>query len=308
MTTTQRFQGQDLLRVGHDDNYLLLAPSHGGRLVRWVHRGQDILYWPDNADWSHVAKVRGGNPLLFPFIGRHFVQGQAGQWRDQAGAVHELPQHGFARDLPFDVSACSDTAVSLSLTSSEATRTGYPFEFVFTVTYRLLDDGLEVTVHTRNTGDAPLPYYAGHHFYFSLPHQARAQSTLAMPSASRVRQQADGSLTAGEPGESTYRLDDPRLQDTFHVLSELDAPRDAGTVRLEMPAHTIEIKLAAMTSAPWYAVTTWTERDDSDFYCVEPWLGLPNAIAHQQGLRWLAGGMEESATCVLGIGQHPSLP
>ncbi|MCA3234853.1 MAG: aldose epimerase [Cupriavidus sp.] len=296
MTTTQRFQGQDLLRVGRDDHYLLLAPAQGGRLVRWVHRRQDILYWPDNADWTAVAKVRGGNPLLFPFIARHFVDGEAGRWRDAAGVVRDLPPHGFARDLPFSVSGLSADTVSLSLASSDLTWAGYPFAFVFTATYRLVDDGLEVSLHTRNTGDAALPYYSGHHFYFALPHQARGQSRIAMPAAARVRQQPDGSLTPPEPGEPTYRLDDPRLQDTFHVLAG-----QAGAVRLDLPARTIDIGLVSANAVPWYAMTTWTERDDSDFYCVEPWLGLPNAIHHGQGLRWLAAGAEETATCRLAI-------
>lgn len=303
MTTTQRFQGQNLVRIGHDDNYLLLAPAHGGRLVRWVLHGQDILYWPADADWTRVAKVRGGNPLLFPFIGRHFVNGEAGRWRDGAGEVHTLPQHGFARDLPFSVSELSATAVSLSLASSELTRPGYPFDFLFTVTYRLASDGIEVTLRIRNTGNAAmpaLPCYAGHHFYFALPHRGRAQSRIVMPPASRVRQQADGSLTMPAPGAPTYRLDDPRLQDTFHVL-QANGNGDVGPVCIELPTRTIEIGLDFANTTPWYAVTTWTERDDSDFYCVEPWLGLPNAIHHGQGLRWVPGGAEDAATCRLTI-------
>ncbi|MEN7526138.1 aldose epimerase [Cupriavidus sp. DL-D2] len=296
MTTTQRFQDQDLLKIGQNDDYLLLAPEHGGRLVRWVHRGEDILYWPASADWSRLSKVRGGNPLLFPFIGRHFVDGEVGKWQDEESVVHALPQHGFARDLSFLISDISDDAVSLSLASSDATRAGYPFEFVFTVTYRLVAAGLEVTLRTANTGTRPLPYYAGHHFYFALPHGDRSRSHITLPAASRMRQRQDGSLTDAEPGEADYALDDPRLQDTFHVLK---AP---GEVTVALPARTIEITAPdAAHSVPWYAVTTWTEREDSDFYCVEPWLGLPNAIDHRQGLRWIAAGSEESAVCTLTI-------
>jgi len=295
MTSTQQFQGQDLLRIGDADCYLLLAPAHGGRLVRWVHQGQDILFWPDDADWSRVARVRGGNPLLFPFIGRHFVDGEAGKWRDRDGTVHALPQHGFARDFPFAVSEVSDSAVSLLLKSSDATRPGYPYSFDFIATYRLVPDGLEATLATRNTGDRPLPYYAGHHFYFALPHALRAESHLSMPPSARLRQNGDGSLSTPETGDDTYTIDDPRLQDTFHVL------RAAGPVRLAIPSRTIEIVLNDASTVPWHAVTTWTEHDDSDFYCVEPWLGLPNAIGHGQGLRWLDAGTEERATCRLQV-------
>lgn len=291
----ERFQGQELARIGAGDNYLLLAPAHGGRLVRWVHRGQDILYWPDDADWSRVAKVRGGNPLLFPFIGRHFVDGEPGKWRDADGLVRELPQHGFARDMAFAVSDFSESAVSMTLASSDATRAGYPFDFVFTVSYRLVPEGLEAELEVRNTGSAPLPWYAGHHFYFALPHAQRSATRLSLPPADRVRQTPDGGLTGAAPGERTYRLDDARLQDTFHVL------RGPGTLRLQMPAREIDFVLNVPGRAPWHAITTWSEREDSDFYCVEPWLGLPNAIGHGEGLRWLAPGKAESAVCRLVI-------
>ncbi|KWW37267.1 galactose mutarotase-like enzyme [Cupriavidus metallidurans] len=297
-TSTQRYQGQDLLRIGNDHSYLLLAPGHGGRLVRWVHHGQDILFWPDDADWSRVAKIRGGNPLLFPFIGRHFVDGEAGKWRDRDGTVHALPQHGFARDLPFVVTEVSDSTVSLTLTSSDATRPGYPYEFEFTVTYRLAPDGLEAVLDTHNTGTQALPYYAGHHLYFALPHEQRAQSQLSMPPAERMRQNGDGSLTKPQAGDDTYTVDDPRLQDTFHAL------RAVGSARLAMPSRTIEIALNDETFTPWYAVTSWTERDDSDFYCVEPWLGLPNAIHHSQGLRWIKAATRERAICRLSVLQY----
>ncbi len=292
-----RFQQQDLLRIGGADTFLLLSPAHGGRLVRWVCGGRDVLYWPDGADWTNAAKIRGGNPLLFPFIGRHFVEGNAGQWRDATGVVRALPQHGFARDLPFAVTAWSDDAVTLSLASSPATRAGYPFDFVFEVAYRLLPDALEATLRITNTGSAPLPCYAGHHFYFALPHAARGACALTIPPAQRQRQRPDGSLSAAEQGDTDYRLDDARLQDTFHVLPET-APQ--GSVTLAMPGgRTIAIDLDMVGSVAWHAVTTWTESEHSDFYCVEPWLGLPDAIHHGQGLQWIAPGERMSASCRL---------
>jgi aldose 1-epimerase len=59
------------------------------------------------------------------------------------------------------------------------------------------------------------------------------------------------------------------------------------------------------TACTWYAVTTWTEGPDSDFYCVEPWLGLPDAIHHGQGLRWLQPGQTEEALCRLSVSAFP---
>ncbi|CAG2128365.1 hypothetical protein LMG31506_00466 [Cupriavidus yeoncheonensis] len=291
----QRFQDQDLVRIGHDENYLLLAPRHGGRLVRWVLHGEDILYWPDQADWSRPAKIRGGNPLLFPFIGRHFADGQVGHWRDADGTVHALPQHGFARDLPFAVANNVDDSIAMVLEASDTTRTGYPHAFRFEAHYRLIDRGLEVALRTENTGSTRLPYYAGHHFYFRLPAAQRRKSRLLLPATARVRQELDGRLTTALLGDPAYALDDERLQDTFHVL------QGAGPVTLTMPDRTLAIDLDMPGGIAWHAVTTWSESEDYDFYCVEPWLGLPDAIHNGQGLRWLEPGLQETAFCRLRV-------
>ncbi len=61
----------------------------------------------------------------------------------------------------------------------------------------------------------------------------------------------------------------------------------------------LDFDLHPRETVPWYAVTTWTQQPDSDFYCVEPWLGLPDAIHHGQGLRWVAPGATERAVCAL---------
>ncbi|MDW3684396.1 aldose epimerase [Cupriavidus sp. CV2] len=306
---SMHFQGQELIRVGDDSSFLLLAPQFGARLVRWVHRGEDILYWPENADWSQLARVRGGNPILFPFIARHFVDGVPGAWKDASGTVRALPVHGFARDLPFAVTQFeAGRSLTMTLQASDATRAAYPFKFLFEVTYRLLDDGIEATLRTRNAGAQPLPYYAGHHFYFLLPHQARAASTLAMPAAELIRQRPDGSLDSNGKGADTYWLDDPHLQDTFHVLRPRLAGPPACTLAIPPNAaaphgRKLMIDLDPPGNTPWFAVTTWSEHVDADYYCVEPWLGLPNAIHHGTGLRWLAPGQEEAAVCRLRVAQ-----
>jgi aldose 1-epimerase len=293
----QRFQDQDLVRIGHDENYLLLAPHHGGRLVRWVLRGKDILYWPGQADWSRPAKIRGGNPLLFPFIGRHFMDGQPGHWRDADGAIHALPQHGFARDLPFTVASDGDgdDSIAMALEASDSTWSGYPHAFRFEARYRLLDCGLEVDLCTENTGSTRLRYYAGHHFYFGLPAAQRRDCRLSLPQTTCLRQESDGRLTTPATGAPTYALDDDRLQDTFHVL------QGSGCVTLAMPDGTLSIDLDVPGSIPWHAVTTWSESKDSDFYCVEPWLGLPDAIHNGHGLRWVEPGQQETAICRLRV-------
>jgi galactose mutarotase-like enzyme len=262
-----------------------------------------VIHWPDVADWTRPAGVRGGNPLLFPFLGRHRVNGEIGWWRDAQGVVRALPMHGFARDLPFSslVSANGD-AVRMTLTDSDATRVGYPFGFRFEAVYTLVDETtLDVELTTTNTGTDRLPYYAGHHFYFSLPHDRRGDSTLALPRNVSRHQRPDGTISEPLEGAARYRFDDPQILDRFHCLEGVpDVP-----VRIEIPAlaRVIEIDLRRPNSVPWYAVTSWTETPQSDFYCVEPWLGLPDAIHNGLGLRWLEAGQSETAALRISVGE-----
>ncbi|MGI4857295.1 MAG: aldose epimerase [Janthinobacterium lividum] len=323
-----RFTDPDIVELGDARSTLWVAPRAGGRLLCWRINGHDVIYWPTQFDLSAPARIRGGNPLLFPFIGRHRVGETPNQWQDAAGTVHALPQHGFARDLPFEAAVSADRrAVTMTLTSDAHTRAGYPFDFTFSAHYRLVGDALEVTLETRNTGDVPLPYYAGHHFYFALPHALRSASRLTLPPTMRCAQRADGSISDAVADAPAYCPGDPQIQDQFHVLQQ-DVPQGVVTLEITPLGRRIAIELdarpleplepvaaetvgaagaagtpaapaptAAPSSPPWYAVTTWTESDTSDFYCVEPWLGLPNAIHHGQGLRWIPAGGSERASC-----------
>jgi galactose mutarotase-like enzyme len=300
-----QFQQQDILEIAQGSSLLRFAPQAGGRLLSWDIDGSPVIFWPEHADWSQPAKIRGGNPLLFPFLGRHFVDGRIGEWRDRQGTVRALPMHGFARDLPFDATLDEARAtVRMTLTDSDATRTGYPFGFRFEATYRLVDTHtLDVELTTSNTGHTALPYYAGHHFYFALPHTQRADTVLELPCTERRYQLTDGTIAAPEPGEPSYRLDEARILDRFHCLKGASA-HPVRLVQLGLN-RCITIDLQRPGSVPWFAVTTWTEKPESDFYCVEPWLGLPDAIHNEDGLRWLEPGEAQTAALRIAVGALP---
>ncbi|WJF91059.1 aldose epimerase [Paraburkholderia bonniea] len=283
------------LEIAHEHSVLRAAPHTGGLLLSWVLDGQPVIHWPDDADWSQPSKIRGGNPLLFPFLGRHRVNGQIGLWRDTAGIVRELPMHGFARQSPFAAERDPERhSLRLTLEDSPATHPAYPFSFRFEASYQLTErNTLDVELTTTNTGTSRLPYYAGHHFYFALPHELRSTTVLAMPPSARRVQNADGSISAAEPGATRYTLDETRLHDRFHCLE--GTPEQP--VQLIAPGlqRVVSLDLNRPGSVPWYAVTTWAETTEADYYCIEPWLGLPDAIHNGQGLRWLDPGQAETA-------------
>jgi len=297
MKSSILFQNQPVAQITHGPDQVLVSPGHGARILRWEREGRQIITWPENADWGKILKVRGGNPVLFPFIARHFIDGKNELWRDAAGTVRAMPQHGFARDASFLViEGEPENSLRMRLVDSDDTRAIYPFGFQFDVVVSLQTGSrLEVRFEMTNTGDHPLPYYAGHHFYFALPHTERADWTLHLPCAAWGRQSPDGAIVREEARETDLRLDDSAPIDRFQI-----GPKESKvTLQNAKTGRQLVFELDHAGSVPWYAVTTWTEKADSDFYCVEPWLGLPNAIHHGEGLRQLAPGAKEIARLVL---------
>jgi aldose 1-epimerase len=294
MKGTVLFQNQPVVELADGESRLLVSAEHGARILRWERAGREIIHWPADADWTKILKVRGGNPVLFPFLGRHFVDGKNEFWRDADGTVRAMPQHGFARDGKFTVIVQTGTTARLRLADDASTRAAYPFSFHFDVVLELKAGArIEIRFETTNTGAQPLPYYAGHHFYFAIPHAERADWTVDLPCESWGRQSPDGSIVHQPASAARLNLGDPSIIDRFAVKPQsaripLVNARAGRSLVIELPGPT-----------PWYAVTTWTEKADSDFYCVEPWLGLPNAIHHGEGLRRIAPGAMETATCVL---------
>lgn len=290
------FQNQPVYELRDGESHVFVAPQFGARLLQWTIGSQPIIHWPENSDWSSVetvAKTRGGNPILFPFLGRHFVDGTRELWRDEKGVVRDMPMHGFARDLPFEVVEAGDTQIRMRLETTKQTRELYPFDFRFDVVYRLTGNILETTFETSSTGKASLPYYAGHHFYFSIPHQERANWQIELPCRTWGRQNPDGSPQLYPAENTTTTLANPDIIDRFH----LDFEQPCVTLTNTANQRQIEVSWDQVQSHLWYDVTTWTSAPESDFYCVEPWLGLPDAIHHKQGLRILASGQTEFATC-----------
>lgn len=288
------FHGQRAICIENGSDKIFLAPQYGAKLLRWESQGREIIHWPENADWSKAAKVRGGNPILFPFIARHILEGQAEKWRDARGTIRTMPMHGFARDSAFSVEPSGENEIIMRLQNSEATRAFYPYDFDFSVSYHLEPRALTARFTTTNKSDQPMPYYAGHHFYFSLPHTKRAETLLNLPAEQWGKQLPDGSIDFFPAEQDSFTLDDNRAIDRFQV-----GPAEEGISLKHPDGYSVDFDLSSGGHVPWHTVTTWTQAPESDFYCVEPWLGLPNAIHHRHGLRILAPGKTEIAECTL---------
>ena len=164
------------------------------------------------------------------------------------------------------------------------------------MTYRFEPLGLSCEMALTNLGGEPLPWSAGHHFYFTLPwHEGttRADYLIRIPATKRLRQDATGALIAGPALQPEENIGNPAIIDVLHaglrsnevVFGEKGRPGD------------IAIRLGQEKVPPAEAVfVTWTLAEDSPFFCVEPWMGPPNAPEHKVGLKLLQKGETQKFT------------
>ena len=155
MTLTQQlapYAHWDFLHPSSDDR-LRIIPERGGLVSGWVCGGREILYFDQDRYADPSKSIRGGIPVLFPICGN-----LPGDVLAVDGVDYPLKQHGFARDLPWQLQLLDDqSGVRLSLSSPDATLKAYPFSFRLEMELRPVASALEISTTVHNCGVPPCP-------------------------------------------------------------------------------------------------------------------------------------------------------
>ena len=128
-----------------------------------------VLYRP--VETGNVK--RWGLPLMIP----NFSRLKDGIFIDKHTT---LPIHGFGRNLPWTIVNGEEdtTRLSMQLSSSDATRPDYPFEFTFKATITLGEETLTYSLLMENRGDEAMPIAPGLHPYFTVAQQDKAEMVV----------------------------------------------------------------------------------------------------------------------------------
>jgi len=295
------YLGRQLTRWQVGASTFLALPENGARLMNWnITLGdgsvRDVIYWPELTALGDFHKVRGGNPILFPFNARTFDHGDIHFWRSADGVRRPMPMHGLARQGDFKITAIDARGFTALFVPGDEARACYPYDYEFTVTYRFEPFALTCEFALANLGREPLPWCAGHHFYFTLPWAegtTRRDYLIRIPAAKRLRQDANGQLVTGPQLLPDENLANPALIDTFHTALRGNAvsfgeKRGPGVVTVRLGTEKIP--------PPEATFVTWTLADDAPYYCVEPWMGPANAPEHKIGLHYVAPATTQKFT------------
>ena len=131
----------------------------GGHVAHFQPRGERPVLWMSAQSRFEAGQpLRGGVPICFPWFG------------PKAGAP-DAPMHGFARILPWSVTAVvaesGGLRATLDLTAEAAARGGFPHELALSLTVRV-GRSLRLELAVRNTDAAARAFEAALHSYLAV--------------------------------------------------------------------------------------------------------------------------------------------
>ena len=248
---------------------LTIQVSEHGAELQSIRKDDYEYLWQGNPEyWGRRS------PVLFPIVGSVWEK----CFRVD-GKVYEMGQHGFARDMDFELVSVGDTEVWYRLESSEKTLAAYPWPFVLEIGYRLEGSSVEVLWKVTNPGDTEMFFQIGAHPAFNYPGYAPDAVDRGVVAFDRN----DNLQRSGFKGKGCV---DPQarfpipLSDDGMLRLKRDTFDDIDTLMLENDqVHKVVFLkcdgspyLTVSFDAPVVAIWSPPKRN-APFFCIEPWYG-----------------------------------
>lgn len=274
-TSEERQYKTYILSDATANSFLEVVPERGGIITAWRVQGQEILYLDAERFANPQLSVRGGVPILFPICGN--LPDNSYTYN---GQQYTLKQHGFARDLPWEVTqqvtqgsagggsgsfleqAQEKASLTLVLNSNEQTRAVYPFDFQLAFTYQILGNGLEIRQRYTNTSPQPMPFSTGLHPYFLVSDKTGLKFEIP------GKQFQDQKTKTTHPFSGDFDFNSDEIDAAFRDLSDRSATVTDTSRNLQLQLDWDDT---------YSTLVFWTLKDQ-DFYCLEPWSAPRNAL------------------------------
>jgi galactose mutarotase-like enzyme len=157
----------------------------------------------------------------------------------------------------------TDTSLTLSLKSSKETRENYPYDFLFKITYDLLESGIKITYFVQSLG-GKMPFYVGGHPGMYAPN---GEAVIEFEKEEHPVEYPLGF-------DSSVKIDNlKRFVANKQFFAEcktlqLGSLSGGSIYARTCDGYTYEYK----SDCPLFAF--WSNENGGDYICVEPWWGI----------------------------------
>ncbi|MCR1850791.1 aldose 1-epimerase family protein [Paeniclostridium sordellii] len=144
-----------------ENNKLIIETTNkGAELINIYSKteNKELLWSGDSKFWGRHS------PILFPIVGR---------LKDNETLIdsklYNMNQHGFARDMEFNLIDKSINSITYILKSNSKTKSFYPYDFELTVKYTLIDTTINIDWKVFNKSNKDMYFSIGAHPAFNIP-------------------------------------------------------------------------------------------------------------------------------------------
>lgn len=250
------------------NKYLKVSIESFGAEIRSIQNkdGFEYMWNADEKYWKRTA------PVLFPFVGSL----KNGEYTYK-GKKYPMGQHGFARDMEFDVDKKSDTEAWFELKENGDTIKVYPFKFLLRIGYKLDGDKVKVTWEVKNTAEEDEMHFSiGAHPAFMCPKDGEDTKegyalsfdekeglVYARINEAGLVKNNKQMLMLDNDGKAV--MDAGFFDDGVYIIEEYQAKEVAILDKSGKPYVKVSF------NAPLFGI--WSPDKHAPFLCIEPWYG-----------------------------------
>lgn len=230
--------------------------------------GIEYTWQADPEVWPRHA------PVLFPIVGK--LKNNTFIFQEKK---YGLGQHGFARDLNFQLIHSDTKHCVFELKSTNETREKFPFDFVFRICYQLEASTLTTRYEVINPSEESIYFSVGAHPGFRcplFPGEKFEDYYLEFEKDSfELAELSDGlRMKTRKPLELINRrlVLSPELFYNDALVFE-----DHQINQVSLCSTKSKSKLTLDCSGwPYFGI--WTKKNSKEFICLEPWFGIADSV------------------------------
>lgn len=226
--------------------------------------GLEFIWQAKKEIWPRHA------PVLFPIVGKlkedEFLF---------EGKSYKLGQHGFARDLDFDLIESNTSSCTFQLVSDTKSKEKFPFDFIFQIKYELRENKLSISYKISNPSKEPIFFSVGAHPGFKCPlleTENFEDYFLEFESSDFIITELNNGLRKKSKSDLVFKNDKLFLS---KELFDKDALVFENNQISKISLCSVKSKhKISMECTDWPYFGIWSKKGCAEFVCLEPWYGI----------------------------------